>query len=437
MVRPSASPEPFFAPRCDGADVTLDPVHFDGIARLARNVSHDVDESEHRDLAATVWEEFLDPLWDDGRMVLEPLGERRRRSAEIDSVALADEEFPTTHGLDSGTINPTTFKNGLVLDVAQAAMGACPSDLECHRERTIVMTAHTGDPARELDTEWGRQDEGYCRQRFIQVPRVNRYEEAVVHALALYLAESKHALENAAAVEDLLYLDGPLYPKGMLNWLDRDPELAQLLVDEDLPRDVVRNYVRLVERFVERDVPLVGFVKNPGAKAITRTLRGKTTVPWVDDAALFRQVLERREEVGGEVQLRTDQLTFTNWFRSRGGTDRVMAPGGEDLGVGRELDPEAYEVTFCVLYDPREDVVFRLEAPYAFTRDEATREALVRQALTEVAAERGPPLAVRKADDLARISRDEKEALRTTLEREFDSDRHRTYDDVRWADDEG
>ncbi|PSP80480.1 nuclease [Halobacteriales archaeon QS_1_68_20] len=414
--------------------MTLDPVHFDGIARLARNVSHDVDESEHREVAATVWAELLDPLWDDGRVVLEPLGDLRRRSTEIDDVALRGGEFETTHGLDSGTINPTTFKNGLVLDVAQAAMAACPSDLELHRERTIVMTAHTGDPASDLDTDWQNEDEGYCRQRFIQVPRVNRYEEAVVHALALYLAESKHALGNADEVEDLLYLDGPLYPTGMLNWLDRDPELRQLLVDEDLPRDVVRNYVRLVERFVGRDVPLVGFVKNPGAKAITRTLRKKTTAPWVDDAALFRQILERHEEVGGELQRRTDQLTFTSWFRSRGGTDRVFSQDGEDLDVDRELDPEAYEVTFCVIYDPREDVVFRLEAPYAFTRDEDRREALVRQALTEIAAERGPPLAVRKADDLARISRDEKESLRTTLERQFDSERHRSYDDVRWDD---
>jgi O-antigen/teichoic acid export membrane protein len=52
--------------------------------------------------------------------------------------------------------------------------------------------------------------------------------------------------------------------------------------------------------------------------------------------------------------------------------------------------------------------------------------------LTAVAAERGPPLAVAKADELARISREEKASLRSQLEREFQSERERTYDDVRW-----
>jgi len=411
--------------------MTLDPVHFDGIARLARRISHDVSEADHRALAETVWAEFLDPLYaaDGDHAILEPIGEQRRRSADVEAVALREPEFPTAHGLDSGTINPTTFKNGLVLDVAQAAMAACPSDLELHRGRTIVMTAHTNDATRQVGSDWQMQDEGYCRQRVVQAPRVSRFEEGVVHALSLYLAESNHALANAGVVEDLLYLDGPIYPKGMLNWLDRDRELRALLVEEDQPRDAVGNYVDLVETFADRGVPVCGFVKNPGSKAVTRALRSRTQAPWTDDAALFRQILERRDDDG---ERRTDQLTVTNWFRSRGGADAALSTVGEHLDVDRELAPEAYEVTFCVLYDPREDVLFKLEAPYAVTRDDDTREALTRQVLSDVAAERGPPLAITKADDLARISREEKESLRTQLEAEFRSERDRTYDDVRW-----
>lgn len=422
--------------------MTLDPVHFEGIARLARQISHDVDESDHRDLAETVWENFLDPLYgNDGDVVLEPLDGLRRQSADVQRIALESRPYDSTHGLDSGTINPTTFKNGLVLDVAQAAMSASPSDLDLHRGRTIVMTAHTNDATQhfggDAESDWHMDDEGYARQRVIQAPRVNRYAEGVVHALSLYLAESEHALANADVVSDLLYLDGPLYPKGMLNWLDRDPELASLLVDEYEARSAVENYVRLVERFVGADTPLVGFVKNPSAKGITRALRRSTQAPWVDDAALFRQLLERRERsedptTNGDYERRTDVLTITNWFVSRSGTDRVMSAQGNRLDVDLELDPEAYEVTFCVLYDPRDDVTYKLEAPYAFTKRAEMREALARQILIEVAAERGPPLAIRKADALARISRDEKESLRSRLEREFDTERDRTYDDVRW-----
>jgi hypothetical protein len=411
--------------------MTLDPVHFDGIARLARQISHDVSEADHRELAETVWAEFLDPLYavDGDHAVLEPLDDLARRTADLEAVALREPEFPTSHGLDSGTINPTTFKNGLVLDVAQAAMSACPSDLELHRGRTIVMTAHTNDTTRQVTTDWRMEDDGYCRQRMVRAPRVDRFEEGVVHALALYLAESTHALDNAEVVEDLLYLDGPLYPKGMLAWLDRDRELAALLEESEHARDAVQNYVDLVERFVERDVPLCGFVKNPGPKAVTRTLRARTEAPWSDDTAFFRQVLERRDDDGNRL---TDALAVTNWFRSRAGADAVMSTAGRELDVDRALDPEAYEVTFCVVYDPREDLLFKLEAPYAVTRDPEVRERLTYHVLGEVAAEAGPPLAVRKADELARIDREEKESLRSQLEREFHSERDRTYDDVRW-----
>jgi hypothetical protein len=140
-------------------------------------------------------------------------------------------------------------------------------------------------------------------------------------------------------------------------------------------------------------------------------------------------VLARYDDDG---EVRTDALTATGWFRSRVGADRAMAVAGDGLGVERTRDPADYEVTFFVVYDPRDDVVYKVEAPAGVTDDADTREALLRQVLAAVAAERGPPLAVHKADELARISREEKASLRRTLEREFDADRDRTYDDVRW-----
>ena len=59
--------------------MTLDPVHFDGIAQLAGRISQQVDAADHDAFADTVFEEFLDPLWVDGRRAIEPLGELRRR----------------------------------------------------------------------------------------------------------------------------------------------------------------------------------------------------------------------------------------------------------------------------------------------------------------------------------------------------------------------
>jgi len=417
--------------------VTLDPVHLNGIAELAGAIARAVDDEDQGDLARTVWEEFLDPLEAGGRTILEPVGSQRLGRVPVDDVALIDPPFPTVHGLDSGTINPTTFKNGVVLDVAQAAMASVPSDLDLHRSRSLVCTVHASDPTITLGDDWETYDEGYGRRRVLHAPRVNRYAEGIVHALSLYLAESEHALVHANTVRDLLVLDGPIYPKELARWGDRDPELGDL-TREAKPQAVARNYHRLVERFVERDVPLLGFVKNPAAGAITRALRDRgLDVPWGNDTALFARLLERHEDGAGgdrgaESRL-TGDLTFTSWFVSRGGVDRRFAADGDALGVERELDPRAYEITFFVVYDPRRDLCFRVEAPRAFTSDPERREALRRQVLRDVAATRGPPEAVEKADELAKIGIDEKAALRRKFEERLGSESIRTFDDARWG----
>ncbi|MFW5916940.1 MAG: DNA double-strand break repair nuclease NurA [Halorubrum sp.] len=422
--------------------MTLDPIHVENIARLAYGIASDVDTTDHDDLAGRVWSDWLPELRRGGRTVIEPVGDHERRRAPIDDVALADRPFETVHGLDSGTINPTTFKNGLVVDVAHAAMASAPTDLELHRDRTIVATVHAGDSTADFDDDWRKRDDGHTRQRVLHAPRVNRYAEGVVHALALYLAEGTHALDHADRVDDLLVLDGPIYPKELFTWDDRNPELGAL-AREAKPRAVVENYVRLVERFVGRDVPLAGFVKNPSSGTIVRALaRNGVEPPWPDDTALFTRLLERRDggddrsgDTGGvgRADRVDDELTFTTWFHSRGGADETMAADRDALGIDREYDPELYEPTFMVVYDPRTDVTYKLEAPYAFTRDADTRERLTRQVLADVASTRGPPEAVAKADELARIAATEKAALRRKFEERFDSDQQATYDDLRWG----
>ena len=425
--------------------MTLDPIHVENIARLAYGIASDVDTTDHDDLAERVWREWLPELRRDGRVVIEPVEEHERRRAPIDDAALADRPFETVHGLDSGTINPTTFKNGLVVDVAHAAMASAPSDLDLHRDRTIVATVHAGDSTADFDDEWRERDDGHTRQRVLHAPRVNRYAEGVVHALALYLAEGTHALDHADAVDDLLVLDGPIYPKELFTWDDRNPELGAL-AREAKPRAVVEKYVRLVERFVERGVPLAGFVKNPSSGTVVRALSRKgVEPPWPDDTALFTRLLERREDdgegggdsagnaPGGRPDRVDDELTFTTWFRSRGGADATMAADGDALGIERELDPELYEPAFMIVYDPRTDVTYKLEAPYAFARDPSVRDRLTRQVLADVATTRGPPEAVGKADELARIAATEKAALRRKFEERFDSDQQATYDDRRWG----
>lgn len=417
--------------------MTLDPVHFREITRLAGGIRHSVDERDHREFAGEVFEGWLDPLVEEGTTVIEPLGEQRRRKVAVDEVALQDDEFPSQHGLDAGTINPTTFKNGLVVEVAQAAMSAVPSDLELHRNRTVVLGVHSNDAtmaAPEGGDGWFAADGGHMRKRVLHVPSVNSSPTAVVHALALYLAEIEHVTAQGV-VDDLLVLDGPIYPKGLLTWANAERELQELLEVGEDPRGIVARYLELVEAYAAADTPLCGFVKNPASSTITRVVRARTgNAPWVNDAAFFTQVLERGDyDPDDGFQRDTDYLTFTNWFASRGGTDGMVARRDGPFDVPRDLDPEAYEVTFAVIYDPRTDTVYRLEAPRVVTADEDRRERLLRQVLKDVAVSRGPPRAVAKADRLARIGRGETDALRRALETTLDSELDTNYDDDRWG----
>jgi hypothetical protein len=414
--------------------MTLDPVHFDGIAALASQIRTDVDAEEHRDLAEETWANYLDPLYGEDGPVLQPLAEQRRSAADLQELALQPSPFGTAHGLDSGTINPKTFKNGLVLDLAQAAMSASPSDLDLHRSRTVITSVHSNDATVKMGTDWRKQDEGYWRGRIVHTAPLARDQERVVHGLALYLSESHHALEHADAVDDLLLLDGPVYPKQLVNWADRHASLADLVTENELVGEVLENYVRLVERFADEDVPLAGFVKSPASQALVRALRdrGRPT-PWASDAAFFTQVLEQREFADGDYHRSTDELSWTGWFTSTLGADGVFADASE-LGVDRELAAEAYEVAFFVVYDPRTDLVHKVELPCAFADDEDTRRAVERYVTSQVAAEAGPPEPIGKADELARIGATEKQELVRKLEQSFDSKRDENYDDKRWPD---
>ncbi|GAA0227143.1 DNA double-strand break repair nuclease NurA [Haladaptatus pallidirubidus] len=413
--------------------MTLDPVHFDGIATLADEIEYEGEERNHQKLAQNVWENYLDPLYHEGTKVLEPLGTLERRRANMERLALEDDRFETMHGLDSGTTNPLPFKNGLVVDVAHAAMSASPSDLDLHDSRTVVKAIHTNDVERNFDKKWEAYGES-SKRKIVHAPRRDDFEEDIVHALALYRAESRHALDHASEVSDFLLLDGPVYPKGIIRWRDRGSVLPDLFEESDEIRTIIENYVRLVERFAERGVPLAGFVKNISAKSIIRTIRKKgVNAPWAHDAAFFSQVLERGTHENGEYERLTDDLTLTNWFVSRAGSDSFFGSTEADCHVEREFAPEQYEVTFCVVYDPRRDLLYKVEAPRIFTDDETCRDRIERQILKEIAVANGPPIAISKADSLAKIGQQSTRSLIRSFERSFDSELDASYNAVRWG----
>ncbi len=397
--------------------MALDPVHFDGIEMLTRRVDADYDDSGQADVAEELWR-ALESLFLDGERKLSPVESLERRRAPVEEMALVDDEYPTQHGLDSGTLNPVAFTNGLVVDVAHAAMASVPTDLDLHRIRTVVESVYSGDTSVSLRDEAVSFDGDAAEGHVVQVPaRLQRLQNEVVHGYALYLAESRHALANLDEVDDLLFLDGSLYPKGVVKWVGEGEDVVG---DCALTWEVLENYTRLVERAVEKETPVVGFVKNTSSAQVVRAFDG---CPWMDDASFFRRALSD----GGEG------LTYSNWFLSEFLVDRGDPFASHPAEwVDGDLDAEDYRPCFMVVRDPRDDLVLKAEAPYAFVRDDAIRGKLTRQLLKEVALN-GAPRAVSKADALARVERGQRKELLRALEESLGVERDRGFDEERWG----
>ncbi len=392
----------------------LDPVHVDGIDSLARRIRDDYDDPEDSTELDVLWD-FLSPLRDDGERVFHPVAEHGKRAVALDRIALADDEFPTQHGVDAGTLNPRSFTNGLTLDVAHAAAASVPTDLSLHRKRTIVTAVHSNDHRVLFENSWDGFDDDSADGRVVQAPRDTDNARESAHVYALYLSESTHLGKTYDVADDLLYLDGPLYPLGLLRWLDIDPTFRR----SDLTDETMSNYFGTYERALEDGVPVVGFVKNPSCSRVVSRLRDVgPPVPWSNDAGLFRHFLSSDD--GGD-------LTFTNWFVSRFYADALS-------DIAPPLDASLDDLVPAVMYihDPRHGTVHRAETPLGFVRDDGRRDAITRQTLKEVAVSR-VPRAVAKADSLARVSTGQRDSLVRRFEDVFGTAEEASYDRDRWG----
>lgn len=407
----------------------LDPVHVDGIDSLARRIRDDYDDPEESDDLDVLWD-FLDPLRDDGRRVFHPVDEPEKRAVPLDGIALADDEFPTQHGIDAGTLNPRSFTNGLTLDVAHAAAASVPTDLSLHRKRTIVTAVQSSDHSVLFEDSWDAFDDASADARVVQAPRDTDNARESAHVFALYLSESTHLGKTYEEADDLLYLDGPLYPLGLLRWLEVDPTFGR----SDLTGEALSNYFGTYEDALEDGVPVVGFVKNPSCSRVVRRLRDAgPPVPWSNDAGFFRHFLTpdaSEADGGGEVGETGGaggDLTFTNWFVSRLYADELF-----DVAPTLETQREDLLPAVMYVHDPRHGTVHRVETPLGFVRDEETRGAITRQTLKEVAVSR-VPRAVSKADALARVSNDQRESLVRRFEDALGTVEEASYDRDRWG----
>jgi hypothetical protein len=265
-----------------------------------------------------------------------------------------------------------------------------------------------------------------------------RNVEKSVATVAQRQSESQQALDSLDGIEGALFLDGAVLPLGVVYWVlldyagERSPAGSW-----DKPTEIVGNYIEIIDRQYERGQPVVGVVKTSSMSQVLSALRSKIAqhdlrdengrqqnVPWTRDHQFFAEVL-RHDDL--------DYLTYSSWFVHKqqeiGGQHyELLDPLADRLGHGTPAD---YRRAFCFVRLPKTGDVLRIEAPALFVQDAEMRENVQLKALKEIARRRNVPRAIGRADQLARITQQNRAKIRDMLESSESSYDHNW--DGRWS----
>jgi len=353
-----------------------------------------------------------------------------------------------TYAIDSSTTRPLEYTNGLITDTAYAKLGVGGTNVDRSVERsgTIKTVAYYDDDEATLYNESfdGPNPDSPTTGELVLfkagTTRTRNLSKAV-SAVAQYLAEGEHARRHLDDIDGVLFLDGSLYPLGVLYWvlLDHAGETSPA-TSWDLPREIVENYIEVIDRQYERGLPVVGIVKTSTTSQMVEALEDKIArndvteddglrpdVPWVRDHQFVAEVL-RQDSL--------DQFTYTSWFVSTGlGTTsldgELLEPFADTIQNG---NPGDYRRAFFFVRLPRSEFILRVEAPLLFVIEEETRREIRYKALKEIAKRRDVPYAVTRADRIARITTENRESMRRQLE---SSQPSMDYNwDGRWSEDD-
>jgi len=373
-------------------------------------------------------ESFRTPIADLGRWSEDPWGD-------------------PTYAIDSSTTRPLEYTNGLITDTAYAKLGVGGANVDRSFERsgTIKTVAYYDGEATLYNESFdGPNPDSPTTGELVLfkagTTRTRNLSKAV-SAVAQYLAEGEHARRHLDDIDGVLFLDGSLYPLGVLYWvlLDHAGETSPA-TSWDLPREIVENYIEVIDRQYERGLPVVGIVKTSTTSQMVEALEDKIArnnitdddglrpdVPWLRDHQFVAEVL-RQDSL--------DQFTYTSWFVSTGlgmtSLDgELLEPFADTIQNG---NPGDYRRAFFFVRLPRSEFILRVEAPLLFVVEKETRREIRYKALKEIAQRRDVPYAVTRADRIARITTENRESMRRQLE---SSQPSMDYNwDGRWSEDD-
>lgn len=376
---------------------------------------------------------------------VEALGEVRCMKTPMADLGTWNEDpWPEhTYGIDASTTRPIEYNNGLVVDTASAKLGVAGTDgnRDLERDGTIRSVLYFDDDDSRFFSETFEGDEGRVDGEVLAFPgTADRTSDVTrwVSTAAQRLAEGRHALASADAIDGALFFDGSVYPLGVLYWLMLDTvDRMPVPSTWDVPQTIAEHYVDVIDRLYERGLPVIGVVKTSMTGQVLDALETKIeTHDLTNDDGLRLDVPWRRDHQFVSEVLRDDSLnhlTYTSWFVHEQAIDNrpfeMLSTVADALDHG---EPADYRRAFFYVRLPRTGGVFRVEAPLLFLGDDTQREAVQRKALKEIARNGDVPRAVSRADKIARISPDNRKTIEkfiTSAESQFDYNQ-----DGRWKD---
>jgi len=444
--------------------MTLEPVHMHKISELAKRIDRSFELEEPK--TATDIYCLLEELKIDGKVILKAVDRLFRGVVRTELMAQGEDPYPVTYACDSGSTNPRTYDSGLFVDFCHCGLAATPTDLDIQRHRTIVCAAYSSSQriAMQATSGWENFDEELGRAKLVTIApdELKRKAPDMVHSFAMYMAESEHILfmKDMIEPESFFIMDGPIYPKQLMYWMVLNDEEVKIRHNENA-RKILQNYIDVMDHFLEKKQPLIGFVKNPTDMQIMDSVRKKKEafdLPWLLDAQFFRNLLSPEKvnstsgngnggsggsnsknngKNGKHSGSRNTYITYTNWFIQPNRFYERMLNGTSPLAAGDTLQqklrhrfpPEDYALCFFMLYVPLKDVIFKVEAPYGLIKDDFLRMQITKKVLFDLSLN-GFPLTLTKADYLAKIRKVEREEIDKFFE---NMNPDITYNDTRWS----
>lgn len=390
----------------------MDSEAYDMIKRIFDHI--DVGVPREEDKQSEYARDVFEYMSRDGGEI-EAIGEPRYQRTPAGQLGTWSEDPWTegTYGIDSSTTRPIEFNNGLVVDTAYAKMGVAGDGKKTlERDGTVQTTVYFKDSDSTLyptDFEDGNVTGGVVR--FPHTGQTKNISQSVA-AVAQKLSESQHAVDHIEDVGSVLFLDGSVYPMKILYWLIADEQGSTTPATTwDVPREIVSNYLQVIDSQYDKGLPVVGVVKTSNTSRLLDSLESKTDdledtpeLPWMRDHQFIGEVLR-----DGSLE----HISYTSWFVQK------EASGSELLGMfENELEhgsAEDYRMAFFYVRLPKEGHVMRIEAPYLMVEDEERRRQVQYKTLKEIAQKKDVPRAVARADKIASISRENRQTIRDLI----------------------